>query len=278
MVGRFLKVRIALLVLLSLPGTAASQTQIPDSLEKPALCRNEPFGLHALTSQSWSTLPPRAGSRKLDGWRITHGVGRLDLYSDDFAPLSPPSVLRGKFPQGMPGGGGPFHVGIRIDPVRTLYQCFAIRISPGFTNNRNVGTKLAFILNPTAGGRGSSQAYINLFGGQSDVGTMGVNIEGQGGHINRNMRTRFAWSRAAPGWHIFEVLMIANSPSRGDGVMKFWVDGKLDTWHTDVTWFNAGTFPPGFNQVDITPTYGGGLKPVPRDQFIYVDHWYISGQ
>lgn len=262
-----------------LPGQI-SMAVVDSNPAKPARCYNEPPGMTPVSSQPWDAVPPneRAGGKD-HGWKVTAGYRRLTTSSDPTAPLSAPAVLEGKFPQGMRGGGGPFHIELSMEPARVLYQCFAIKLSPGFTNNRNVGTKLAFVLNPHSGRQNSSQAYINLFNGRNDRGNMGVYVEAPNvrGRLNRDMVSRFAWGRSPAQWHVFEVLMTVNSQGRRDGSLKFWVDGTLDVQNYDVAWFVPTADPVGFSMVDITPTYGGGHNPVPADQFIYIDHWYVSG-
>ncbi len=244
---------------------------------RPPGCTHEPPGVEPISSQPWDSVPPKPPKVDQHGWRVTKDYERLSIISDPSAPLSPPYVLQGRFPQGMRGGGGPFHIEVRFSPVRVLYQCFGIRLSPGFTNNGNAGTKLAFVYNTYTGKPHSSSAYLNLFGGASDAGTMGVNTEGPGG-FNRNMATRFRWSSHLGQWHRFEFLMVANTQATANGILQIWVDGVQDTYHTDVKWFLDQVAPTGFTRIDITPTYGGGHNPVPYDQFIYIDHWYISGQ
>ncbi len=240
-------------------------------------CINEPPGLAAITDQPWDAVPPQAPATDQYGWRVGAGRTRLSIIQDNSARRSKPNVLQGKFPQGMGGGGGPFHIEHKLPAVKQLYQCFWLKIAPGFTNNGNSGTKLAFVYNTYQGTSLGSSAYLNLFGGVSDAGTMGVNTEGPGG-FNRNMGTRFQWSSHLGEWHQFEFLMIANTQATADGVMHIWVDGAQDTYYTNVKWFLDQAVPTGFNHLDITPTYGGGHNPVPYDMFMYLDHWYVSGK
>jgi hypothetical protein len=188
------------------------------------------------------------------------------------------SVLRGQFPKGMKGGGGPFHVKLEMSPVTRLYQCFWLKVMPGFTNNGNSETKFAFVHNPTSGTRRGSSWYLRLFAGPKDRGNMGVNVEGGGGRINRNMGTRFSWSRHMGEWHRFEVYTTMSTPGRADGTLRLWVDGALDISIDRVTWLNPDAPPgTGWTMIDITPTYGGGHNRVPRDLFIYLSPWYVAG-
>lgn len=243
-------------------------------------CVNEPPGFTAITDQPWSAVPPASPAVDQFGWEVSAGRTRLSVINDPSARRSGPDILQGLFPTGMTGGGGPFHIERAMAPVKELYQCFWMKVASGFTNNGNVGTKLQFILNTYSGHTNSSQAYMNGFDKQTDVGNMGVNIEAPnvGGIYNREMPTRFKWSQHFDEWHQFEVLIIANSQATPDGILKIWVDGALDTFHSDVKWFVDTAIPTGFNLVDITPTYGGGHNPVPYPMYFFFDHWYISGR
>lgn len=240
----------------------------------PAGCRHEPPGLSPIWDGPWSLGDTQ---EKPNGWRVTRGRGRLSLVNES-NPAGDVEVLRGKFPQGMKGGGGPFHVQLPLGSVKELYQCFWLKVLPGFTNNGNAETKFAFVHNATSGtGRGSSW-YLRLFASPQDHGNMGVNVEGSRGKINRNMGTRFSWRSHLGEWHLFEVYTTMSTPGLADGRLRLWVDGRLDISVDNVTWLNPGASPEtGWELIDITPTYGGGHNPVPHDLFIHLSPWYVSG-
>lgn len=239
-------------------------------------CGNEPPGLVAVAREQWATVPPQLPVLDAAGWSVSSGGSRLSVVTDSLFPRGS-RVLEGLFPSGMAGGGGPFHIVRSLPVLKTLYQCFWLNVLPGYTNNGNTGTKLAFVYNTYTGSQDGSTAYLNLFGGAMDTGTMGVNTEGPTG-FNRNMRTSFQWSSHTGEWHQFEFLIVANSQATADGILQIWVDGVEDTYLTNVKWFPDQLVPTGFNHIDITPTYGGGYNPVPYDMFIHVGDWYISGQ
>lgn len=292
---RLAEIRVFALVLLPLAGAACAGDSL-DSLGPPdagtdyrpqlgtvlssTSCKNEPAGLTRVTDQPWGAVPPQYPALDAYGWTVETGRGRLAQFSDAAAKGTAPTVLQAKFPQGLKGGTGPFHLQRKTPIVKQLYQCFWMKVAKGFTNNGNTGTKLAFILNTSTAKQYSSQAYINGFDKTSDAGFMGVNVEAPNtqGRYNREMPTNFKWSQHFDEWHQFEVLMIANSKATANGVLRIWVDGALDIAHTNVKWFIDEAKPNGFKMVDITPTYGGGTHPVPYNMYWYFDHWRISGK
>lgn len=247
-------------------------------------CAHEPANFTTITSQPWDAVPPVAPQKDAQGWQVTHGVRQLAAVGDASAPHSPPSVLQAQWPKGMPGGGGPFHIERPFTVLATapgygkLYQCFFLKLNPGFTNNGNVGTKLAFILTPYRGTARASEFYISLFGNAQDAGYMSVNIQSQTPGLNREMHTRFRWPAHFGEWHEFEILTTANSPGQANGTLTLWVDGAVDEQHNDVKYFVPTVANGTWNFFDLTPTYGGGHHPVPYTMFLFVDHWYLSGQ
>jgi hypothetical protein len=241
-----------------------------------ASCSNEPAGLTLLSDERFDAEPP-LNAKDAAGWSTYKGAGNLTSVSDPSAGGSSPGVLRLRWPQGMPGGGGPFALGYDAPAAkRTVFQCFWLKIDPGFTNNGNATTKFVYSWSPLRTGANYSYYVIQLYVGT--VGAMGVWVVSDHGTLNRNMATKFRWSAHLGQWHKFEILTVANTQGRADGVLQIWVDGALDTSKSDVKYFLDGVNPAGWDVFNITGTYGGGTNPVPATQYAYVDNYRISGK
>lgn len=99
---------------------------------------------------------------------------------------------------------------------------------------------------------------------------------------DRNYRNGKAWisndSIIVPGeWHKIEVVFklnsIVNGKGKANGVMRYWLDGKLVINHNDVM-FRTGQHPDmKFNQFIIAPWIGDGS---PIDQTFWVDNLILS--
>jgi hypothetical protein len=236
-------------------------------------CTNEPAGYTAFTNQPFSGVPPMAPKVDGYGWKNYTSVPARLTSVTDVAPGSPSTAIRGKFPQGLRGGTGPFNLNYRFPKnVTRFYSCVWHKLSSNFTNNGNTGTKFAFIETPytsyTSGLLGLSH-YFNL------TTLLGLNLSSHNTQLNRNMRS--SWITTAHGnqWHRFEWLVVANTPGAKNGIARIWVDGNLLMDYTDVEYFFSSQTPK-FTGLKWNPTYGGGTNPVPYDMFEWVDNWYVS--
>lgn len=181
-------------------------------------------------------------------------------------------MLEGRFPQGHPGGRGPFKIVRNFpDPVQSVYMCIVQKLSDNFTNNGNTGTKFGFFLTPYAEGKERLNHYFNL------SNRLGINLQSGGGVLNRNMPSQFSMMAHRGEWVRIEYLVVANAKGLSDGIARIWVNGRPVLNQTGVRFF----FPsqePAFTGVTWNPTYGGGSNPVPVDMFQRIGQWYISGR
>ncbi len=168
---------------------------------------------------------------------------------------------------GMQGGAAPARMsagGFNQNPTR-IYTRALIFVDPNWTLNNNTGTKFFFF---------SQQQGNNHF-----TGVMG----GSGAETHSGMfvglqQTSF---RNMPGnikiangtWWDVEFLFIANTPGSHNGIAKAWINGVQAVNANDVMYFAASTVP-GFSNLWMDPTYGGGAAPPPRDIYFQLAGWY----
>jgi hypothetical protein len=262
----------------SRPGAQAQAPTVAPPAASPSMpagnsgCANEPTGFQVVSREMWNDVPRPGRERKEPGWFAAAHRERFTIIEDPTIPQANKRVIQGLFPEGHPGGRGPFKLVPRFsEPHHALYMCRWHKVSDNFTNNGNTGTKFGFLLTPYEGGPQGVHAYLNL------SNQLGINLSSKGGVLNRNMRSRFAVLSNRGQWHRIEWLLIANSRGQSDGVARIWVDGRQMLNETDVKYF----FPnqePEFVGITWNPTYGGGLNPVPFDMFQWIGEWYISAR
>ncbi len=78
-------------------------------------------------------------------------------------------------------------------------------------------------------------------------------------------------------WHTYEFHFVANTPGVYNGLYRMWTDGVLVHEATDIGYFDTG-ITAKFDTLYFNPTYGGGSNPVPADQYLDIDEWYMSGR
>lgn len=256
----------------AMSATRDTAVQVEQSGSSRSGCPNEPEGLRVISDQGWSALPPNLPSHDPAHWAIDRGRAQLAIVADSTAPRSGPWVLSGRFPKGLTGGYDPFSVALDFpghSHLTTVYQCFTVKHSANFTHNGNMSTKMAFF-------RGEGTNHGWRFGSH-DTGAARYFFEFflQEGAGDRDIVSRHD-ARPLGRWRQYEVLVVGNTQGHRDGIVRVWADGRQILDRADVA-FWAPSQQPGFRGLALEPTYGGGRHPVPRDMYLSVDHWYVSG-
>ena len=102
---------------------------------------------------------------------------------------------------------------------------------------------------------------------------------GQGSGMPRYQNVNTAPLFTAGSWHLVEVYANVGTVDHYDGIARVWVDGTLVTERKDLKFLDSRyDFTQGFYQAEWTPVWGGvgGVKT--RDDFMLLDHLYISGR
>jgi hypothetical protein len=159
-------------------------------------------------------------------------------------------------------------------PKSKIYMRIRFRLSANWTDNGNVLTKWFFFRQGVPGTGATTNHYINLT--ESGALKPGVYLQSTFGFATPSGPNKSITGTLAKGvWHDIEILLQANTPGVYNGVAKMWVNGTLLMTATDVGYFAADNVA-RFDALYFNPTYGGGLNPVPADQWIDIDHWYVS--
>jgi hypothetical protein len=242
-------------------------------------CEHEPSGFTLINEQPWD-VAPALGVRQSAGWIDDGGNGAtaLSIIDDAAAPAPGPNhhVVAGRFPAGQPGGTGPFYVYRPFAPreqVRSLFICLYVKHDSGFDNtNGNAGTKFLWIAGDQVQGaltytshEGPAMAFTVNQQGPVDR-ALGANVDAPAARL-ADRRGR---------WVLYELLLKASSSNAtADGELHVWIGGVKTHQYTDVKWQMAASRK--WLSLAWNPTYGGGLHPVPHDQYQYLDHVHISG-
>lgn len=253
---------------------------------------NEPPGYVAFAEHNLSSIP--SAQRTLGGllgqW-YGPGTGTLNLsvvFPDLTAPESPPNVHRTRFPNGLKAGTGPTDWGgwdsQGLSATKSkIYFSMWLQIEGADFEQNNNGTKMGYFgygraVNTSAGNEG-----IIILEGQGSQHFIANSFKlhyYQGGHITpariiyQNADTRKLMTVGV--WHHIEVVNELNTLGQANGILKMWIDGIKILDYNDITYITTGNTA-GFWSWRWNPTWGGGLGPKTRDDYMRMDHVYISG-
>jgi hypothetical protein len=233
---------------------------------------HEPSGFTKVSGNPFDALPPDNPKVDVYGYTKYYGTTNLSILSDGTAPASPPNFLRLLFPAGHGGGDAPnaFVAGdlAGSGPKTRFYTRIRFRVSSNWTDNGNAGTKFFFF--------DQSQGN-NHYVGLTEQGQLrlAVNLQSTFGYATPSGPNHLGTSLTKGTWHDAEILIVANTPGKYDGIARVWVDGTKTIDATDMGYFALGQTA-HFDGFWFNPTYGGGYNPVPANQSLDLDHWYTS--
>jgi hypothetical protein len=266
---------------LSFAATGLSPVTAPVTLSSPvvgAACPNEPSGYVRFVEQPWDTRP--VYPQQSLGWIDDGGDGATKLsVVDDPSSLFPSTnhrVIAGRFPQGSPGGSAPFSVYrpfATAEQFRNLYICLYLKHSADFDNtNGNAGSKFLW---PAGDQPQGALTYTGHNGSQMDFAVFQQGSVDRILDANLNPTAGRLFDRRGQ-WVRYEILLKANtSNSAANGELHVWLDGVKTHQYTNVNWQMSAART--WLSLAWNPTYGGGLNPVPREQYQYMDHIRVSG-
>lgn len=240
------------------PSGDGSGGTLPSSGDYPA----EPAGFSPVTETSYS-------STEENGWR-SHSD--LTIVTDTDAPRSPSSVGQALFPAGWTGGYAPIwsEEGITSAGKTELYVSFWLKLSDNWQGHP-VNDKLLYFWtheDPVV-----FPVYVG--GGDAPLHTQ-VRIQDVPDGA-RNLRPNVTDVTIRRGeWHRWEVLVVSNTGDAADGEIHWWLDGRKVGEHRDVR-FGTSSQSKIWNYVSWRPVWGGAGSEIQEDQYMWMDHIYVSG-
>lgn len=248
---------------------------------------NEPTGMTTLMDKPWTEATESgiaAMGTNTDELLIDTRCGNPPCWesiSDATAPKSPPKVGQWNFRAGCCKAPGPTaQVGRTFSssekPVVTLYIQVYFKVSSNWWGHR-VGTLKFINIHPQDAG---ADCIIDLNG--KEDGRMQTRIAIQGSHAtgasNKNRTNNLANSEIIRGqWHQWELIAKINDLDVLNGELDWWLDGVKQGHYTDLGWRGPGDVKT-WHKVALNMIYGGRDLTPPADQFIQIDHLYISGK
>jgi hypothetical protein len=246
-----------------------------------SLYTNQPAGM------TWNNT--RGFDAKVENGWGDRGDAAFSIVGDSTAPTSPFNIGQAKYYVGLPSGSGPIAVGVAMPPgIRTLYICYWMKMSPNWLATSQA-TKVFFfhIGDP----KNTARVYSALRGtptmsAEIDFQAMGTTTAGStnpqqqiswNGYPNLNagsaVITRGQWAK-------WEIVLHANTPGQYDGTADWWLNGVKVGSYSKIG-FSSATETGSMNvwkEVDWNPTWGGGGAAISVDQFMWMDHVFISGK
>jgi len=273
----------------------------PTSPSRPVGSRslhpNEPPGFQAFAEMDGSHIPPAEKKQPLEGatgvwYSVQPNNPRLTVDEAPDAPVSPPAVLKSKFPKGFEAGRGPVHfggwdaAGDMEGQKQKFYLSLWLKIVGPDFEIQSSGQKMGFIASALPINRAAAtQVFLWLSGSGEQHAGRAFNVEArqetgpkpQGG-FNRNMKQNVnrAQLMTCGQWHQWELVFELNTLGDRNGVLRWWIDGTLVMDHRDVTYI-FGDNTNGFWNWKWNPTWGGTKGRRTREDYMLIDHVYMSG-
>lgn len=269
------------LMVAALPGTLACSTQ---SNAPTDTGRVEPPGMTFITEQAFN-------STSQSGWLLGADYAvNLSIISDGTAPRSPSSIAQIRYPAGFEAGSSPASVSYDFSDAnaRTMYSSMWVKLSPNWVGQISTANKVVHIfinglnrlyafaagsdngpLTPSIGLQQLAQSFNAVAQGGAGIGVSTLlrpNVAGQTGV--QIVRGR---------WHKWEMVLYAGTAGRADGTADWWIDGVKVGHYTGIPFVAAG----GSNRWEIfnwDPTWGGNGGAIPAEQYVWMDHVYVSGK
>jgi hypothetical protein len=254
--------------------------------------RNEPPGFRLINDRHFRTKVPlvRRGAYPTreqvamgEGWDdVEARYPRFSIQPDATAPSGDGLVGQMFYPAGMRSGVGPASAYLYMpNDTKEVYISFWMKLSPDWSGNQASVNKMFFF----GVSEGNNQFVFVAYGSygnplQARIHLQGMNDDDAHGSAHRPNSGAPSMVRRGQ-WQQFEFVLRCNSaPGVPDGSMEMWVDGQktFQEFATDWTLKSRPNRPCSMHVLNWNPTFGGGGKAVPHDQWQRVDRIYISGR
>jgi len=249
---------------------------------------NEPTGMTVITDRPFNSTTPTYTPGEA-GWEDWSGTTYLTIVQDATAPKSPSNVAQLRYPAGYAGGNAPggaeYNLRSGGRSPTTLYISLWVKLSSNWYGNVSSVNKVCHVwisgLNrvvASATGEANNplvpQIRLQTLGGQySD----GVNPPAEDANLNPNVAGQTNVKIVRGQWYKWEIVIYGGTPGAANGTVDWWINGAKVGHYVNIPYIPPG----GSSTWDIfkwDPTWGGIGGNIPADQFMFMDHIYISGK
>jgi hypothetical protein len=270
-------------------GSDADEGSADDASSAAGEYPNEP-GDHELIAHAPMSEMFKWGPRDLPSgtgswWQWREGDPDSSLHEEPGIPGGP-HFNRTRYRSGLAPGSAPVNWGgwnagsaQSGDEYERIYFSKHIRLvdnGRGDWESQRVGTKVGFFGVGRCSGS-NAEIYLLLQGGTRSDFTIRMMQQGpvsRGIGQNRDSSPLIRVGK----WQHWEIEMVLNDVGRSNGIIRWWIDGRLIMEHHDVE-YRTRKDPCGFIAYKWNPTWGGtGGGPKSRDDFIDISEIRISGK
>jgi len=225
---------------------------------------NLPAGYRPLADQSFSTA---ASLTKL--WTVLWNDANLGaIVPDSSSPHSPGSVYQMRYPAGFAGGTAPSTVVYKLGRISHVFVGTWWKASAGWQGHESNVNKIQFLFPPD----GNGDLYMTAYGPPAGPFELRVNLQFPGIESRGWLPPNVDPGRVTMGeWHRIEWLVELNTPGIANGVVRWWLDGRLVGDYRDVTFPNLK-----LDNFKLSPTFGGIGGAKAREDFVWYDHVFIA--
>ena len=197
-------------------------------------------------------------------------VGNGFQATDSAAPLSAPSVYQVTYPIGFLSGLTPSTLQYYLIPGRPeLYWGLWWKPSNPFQSDGSGVNKIVFLWTQTVSGNATDLLYFDLSPNPWRIRAMNDLIAGNGPTAGQRLEPNVDTTEIALGeWHRIEIYAKYSVGPVANGVLMWWVDGRLNGWYRNLKMAPDD----GFRYLQIAPTFGGNTG----DLKLQTDHYWFD--
>lgn len=256
-----------------------------------ALFPNEPGGTTAIVVRPFNTKAlTNIDNAGAEGFWAGSELNPAEFIAvDSGAPISPPNVMRYRFPVGAGGSSsvsaglierGDIWRGAPPGGYKSIYVAAWIKFSPDFQGHATGDQKLFELF---YGGSSSHVRVKAFFLPSAPITGLGASQTTYSLLNTTDPAKQRAQPPGVPGvgfvrgqWHRVEILSTLSTPGVANGILRWWIDGVPAGDINDLPMLEVGDSSLGWTAVVFAPVWGGGGDTVRATQFIDMDHIRVS--
>ncbi|HET7565347.1 MAG TPA: Ig-like domain-containing protein [Gemmatimonadaceae bacterium] len=248
-------------------GTDSSSTPSPTPTPTPSgLWTNQPLGFSMVTDQPWNSVTSL-------GWQEYDTYNHVSVVPDATVPTGDANVLQFYYPAGFSGGGyGP---GLEYYQMSKgeVYLGFYWKVSANWQGHTSNVNKMFYLFQR----EGSNREAVLVVCYGPPGGPYHLEISNEASDGGKWWTQNVNNVPLVPGqWQKIEMhFRKSSSDAAPDGLVEWWVNGKLAARYT-----NAKLRGANFSEVHIDPVWGGVDNTISKTHadYMWYGHFYVSGR